>query len=86
MELELPDVFLLTDYRQTKRIKLQLTKLSSATKNAHLAIDTDNASYLKITIKDQALNILRLQAEGKTSMHIKQFLQGNKINENYKIL
>ena len=69
-----------------KRIKVQLTKLSSVTKNTHLSIDTDNVSYLKINVRDQSLNILRLQAEGKTSMNIKQFLQGNKINSNFKIL
>lgn len=79
--------FLLQDDNgDNKRIKLQLTKLSPATKSIPLSIDTDNASYLKINIRDQSLNILRLQAEGKTSMNIKQFLQGNKINSNFKIL
>ena len=74
------------DKGHNKRIKLQLTKLSPTTKSTHLSIDTDNASYLKINIKNESLNILRLQAEGKTSMNIKQFLKGNKINSNFKIL
>ena len=74
------------DKGNNKRIKLQLTTLSTVTKTAYLSIDTDNDSYLKINVKDQSLNILRLQAEGKTSMNIKQFLQGNKINSNFKVL
>ncbi|MDC0204668.1 formyltransferase family protein [Flavobacteriales bacterium] len=79
--------FLLQDDKgKNKRIKLQLTKLSPVTKTAHLSIDTDNSSYLKINVKDLSLNILRLQIEGKTSMNIKQFLQGNKINRNFKVL
>jgi len=79
--------FLLQDDKgNNKRIKLQLTTLSTVTKTAYLSIDTDNDSYLKINVKDQSLNILRLQAEGKTSMNIKQFLQGNKINSNFKVL
>ena len=79
--------FLLQDSNgDNKRIKLQLTRLSSAKKNSRLFIETDNNSYLKINIKDQTLDILRIQPEGKKSMTIKQFLQGNKINSKFKLL
>jgi len=72
--------------RKDKRIKLQLTKIESTTKTNRLAIDTDNKSYFTITLGDKALSILNLQAEGKNPMSIAQFLQGNKLNENFKIL
>jgi len=79
--------FLLQDENgNSKRIKLQLTKLLPSTKTSQLSIDTDNISYLKINVRNQSLNILRLQVEGKTSMNINQFLQGHKINSNSKIL
>ena len=79
--------FLLEDDNgNKKRIKVQLTSLSPSSKNTYLSIDTDNFSYFKINLKDQSLNILRLQPEGKKSMNIKQFLQGNKINNKFKIL
>ena len=69
-----------------KRIKLQLTRLTPSTNNIRLSIDTDNNSYLKINIKNQALDVLRLQPEGKKSMTIKQYLKGNKINSQFNVL
>ena len=79
--------FLLQDDKgKNKRIKLQLTRVSKATNDIHLSIDTDNNSYLKINLQDKALDILRLQSEGKKSMTIKQFLNGNKLNSNFKVL
>ena len=68
-----------------KRIKLHLSKVISTDSNDILSIKTDNKTYLHIITKKNAIAILNLQAEGKNPMTIQQFLQGNKINENFII-
>lgn len=69
-----------------KRIKVHLSKVVSTQSNNVLSIKTDNKTYLHITTCKDAISILNLQAEGKNPMTIQQFLQGNKINKNDKIL
>ena len=69
-----------------KRIKVHLSEVISCESNTQLSIKTDNKTYLHIMTKINAISILNLQAEGKNPMTIQQFLQGNKINMNDKIL
>jgi len=69
-----------------KRIKVHLSEVVSTQSDDLLSIKTDNKTYLHIVTSKNAISILNLQAEGKNPMSIQQFLQGNKINENYKIL
>ncbi len=78
--------FLEDDRGKKRRIKLHLTELEKTKEKNHLSIKTDNISFMKIIIKDKSLSILRLHPEGKSPMSIKEFLQGNKINDNYKLL
>jgi methionyl-tRNA formyltransferase len=68
-----------------KRIKLHLSEVVSNNSDKLLSIKTDNKTYLHIITNKNAIAILNLQAEGKNPMTIKQFLQGNKINENFLI-
>ena len=67
-----------------KRIKLHLSEVVSNNPDK-LSIKTDNKTYLHSITNKNAIAILNLQAEGKNPMTIKQFLQGNKINENFLI-
>jgi methionyl-tRNA formyltransferase len=69
-----------------RRIKIHLSEVVSTQSDNLLSIKTDNKTYLHIVTSTNAISILNLQAEGKNPMTIQQFLQGNKINENYKIL
>ena len=69
-----------------KRIKIHLSEVVSTQSDNLLSIKTDNKTYLHIITSKNAISILNLQAEGKNPMTIQQFLQGNKMNENYKIL
>ncbi len=69
-----------------KRIKLHLSEVVRSNSENRLSIKTDNKTYLHISTKENKIAILNLQAEGKNPMTIQQFLQGNKINENYKVL
>ena len=68
-----------------KRIKLHLSEVVSNNSDKLLSIKTDNKTYLNIITKKNVISILNLQAEGKNPMTIQQFLQGNKINENFLI-
>ena len=68
-----------------KRIKLHLSEVVSNNSDKLLSIKTDNKTYLHIITNMNAISILNLQAEGKNPMTIQQFLQGNKINENFLI-
>ena len=68
-----------------KRIKLHLSEVVSNNSDKLLSIKTDNKTYLHIITKKNVISILNLQAEGKNPMTIQQFLQGNKINENFLI-
>ena len=72
--------------KETKRIKIQLTKTEIRTEKSLKNIDTDNHSYFRIGVKNHWLYILHLQMEGKKPMTIKEFLNGYKINENCKII
>ena len=69
-----------------KRIKLHLSEVISSSSKDVLTVKTDNKTYLHIITTKHAIAVLNLQAEGKNPMTIQQFLQGNKINNNYKIL
>ena len=69
-----------------KRIKLHLSEEVSNNSDKLLSIKTDNKTYLHINTKKNAIAILNLQTEGKNPMTIQQFLQGNKINNNFTIL
>jgi methionyl-tRNA formyltransferase len=69
-----------------KRIKLHLSEVVSNNSDKLLSIKTDNKTYLHIITNMNAISILNLQAEGKNPMTIQQFLQGNKINNNFTIL
>ena len=69
-----------------KRIKLHLSEEVSNSSDKLLSIKTDNKTYLHINTKKNAIAILNLQAEGKNPMTVQQFLQGNKINNNFTIL
>ena len=69
-----------------KRIKVHLSEIVSTHKDSLLTIKTDNKTYLHIVTSENAISILNLQAEGKKPMTIQQFLLGNKINKNNKIL
>ena len=68
-----------------KRIKLHLSEVVNNNSDKHLSIKTDNKTYLHIITNMNAISILNLQAEGKNPMTIQQFLQGNKINEDFLI-
>ena len=66
-----------------KRIKLHLSEIISTKSDEFMSIKTDNKTYLHIITNKNAIAILNLQAEGKNPMTIDQFLQGNKINEEF---
>ena len=68
-----------------KRIKLHLSEVVSSNSDKLHSIKTDYKTYLHIITNKNAIAILNLQAEGKNPMTIQQFLQGNKINENFLI-
>ncbi len=68
-----------------KRIKLHLSEVVSNNSDKLLSIKTDNKTYLHIITNMNAISILNLQSEGKNPISIQQFLQGNKINENFLI-
>ena len=68
-----------------KRVKIQKSEITEI-KNKNLKIDSDNISYLNINFDHHALSIQHLQIEGKNPMNIKQFLQGNKIDDSIKFL
>jgi methionyl-tRNA formyltransferase len=78
--------FILQDDKEIpKRIKLHLSEEVSNNSDKLLSIQTDNKTYLHIITNKNAIAILNLQVEGKNPMTIQQFLQGNKINENFLI-
>ena len=69
-----------------KRIKVHLSEVVSTQSGNLLDIKTDNKTYFHIITSKNSVSILNLQAEGKNPMTIEQFLQGNKIKENDKVL
>lgn len=79
--------FILEDDNQNqKRVKIHLTEVIKGCKVNCNLIQTDNKSYLYIATKENLLSVLNLQMEGKKPMTIQKFLQGNKLNENFKVL
>lgn len=78
--------FIIEDKNQKqKRVKLHLTEIIQGDINKG-TIETDNKSYLHIGTKESLISILILQMEGKKPMKIQDFLQGNKLNKNFKVL
>ena len=71
-------------YLNNKRIKVQKSSICEKINDSKI-IDTDNKTYLNINFSQKALSLEMIQIEGKKPMLIKQFLQGNKINENDQI-
>ena len=71
-------------YLNNKRIKVQKSSICEKINDSKF-IDTDNKNYLNINFSQKALSLEMIQIEGKKPMLIKQFLQGNKINENDQI-
>ena len=71
-------------YLNNKRIKIQKSSICEKINDSKI-IDTDNKTYLNINFSEKALSLEMIQIEGKKPMQIKQFLQGNKINENDQI-
>jgi methionyl-tRNA formyltransferase len=78
--------FLEDNANNQKRIKIHLTEVIKSESNDLLRIKTDNKTYLHIITNKDVIAILNLQVEGKNYMTIQQFLQGNKITENHKIV
>lgn len=78
--------FYLVEKDNKKRVKVHLSKVLESKSEKMLEIQTDNKNYLHIITKKDAISILNLQVEGKKSMSIQQFLQGNKINKNHKVI
>ena len=69
-----------------KRIKVLLTEIIDSESNNSLQIKSDNKTYLNIVTLKNEISIKNLQMEGKKPMTIKQFLQGNKITKDHKII
>ena len=78
--------YLVNEHNQQKRIKLHLTKVVKSDSHTLPNIRTDNKTYLHVMTNNDAIEILNLQVEGKKPMTIQQFLQGNKITQNHKII
>jgi len=77
--------FEIHDEKEVKRIKVQKSEIVEI-KNRNAKIDTDNSTYLNINLNNKALSIKNLQMQGKNPMNIKQFLQGNKIKDSFKLI
>ena len=67
-----------------KRVKIQKSSIVEIV-NKERYLDTDNKNYLNVNFKDKALSLEIIQPEGKKPMSIKQFLQGNKIDNSDNI-
>ncbi len=78
--------FFLENSGKQKRIKLHLTEVVKSESDDLLHIKTDNKTYLHIITNKGSISLLNLQVEGKNTMTIQQFLQGNKITKNHKIV
>ena len=68
------------------RTKILLSKFEKKTNNIIGSLETDNSSFLKINLSEGSILIEKLQIAGKKSMNTSQFLVGNKIDLNWKIL
>ena len=79
--------FILQDEKGVqKRIKIHLSSVIKSDSKKLTSIKTDNKSYLNIVTSNNEISILNLQVEGKNPMTIEQFLQGNKVTNNHKVL
>jgi len=72
--------------KNTKRIKLHLTEVIKSDQTDLVSLKTDNKTYLHVITKKNTVAILNLQVEGKRTMSIQQFLQGNKITQFHRLL
>ena len=66
-------------FLNSKRVKIQKSSIVEIV-NKERYLDTDNKNYLNVNFKYKALSLEIIQPEGKKPMNIKQFLQGNKID------
>ena len=66
-------------FLNSKRVKIQKSSIVEII-NKERYLDTDNKNYLNVNFKNNALSLEIIQPEGKKPMNIKQFLQGNKID------
>ena len=66
-------------FLNSKRVKIQKSSIVEIV-NKERYLDTDNKNYLNVNFKNNALSLEIIQPEGKKPMNIKQFLQGNKID------
>ncbi|MFL2576715.1 MAG: methionyl-tRNA formyltransferase [Flavobacteriales bacterium] len=66
-------------FLNSKRVKIQKSSIVEIV-NKERYLDTDNKNYLNVNFKNKALSLEIIQPEGKKPMNIKQFLQGNKID------
>ena len=66
-------------FLNSKRVKIQKSSIVEIV-NKERYLDTDNKNYLNVNFKDKALSLEIIQPEGKKPMNIKEFLQGNKID------
>lgn len=69
-----------------KRIKVFLTEIINSDSHNFLQIKTDNKTYLNIVTSNNEISIKNMQLEGKKPMTIQQFLHGNKITQDHKII
>ena len=68
-----------------KRCKIIHSSFSKKTTNNIGEIDTDNQNYLKVNLREGSIYINKIQLSGKKIMSIKEFLLGNKIDDQWKI-
>tara|TARA_B100000902_G_scaffold70377_1_gene76128 strand:+ start:9884 stop:10861 length:978 start_codon:yes stop_codon:yes gene_type:complete len=69
-----------------KKIRMKLLQSRFSISKHSMAIGsllTDNKSKLKVAVIDGFISILKLQAEGKKPMSIKDFLSGNNIKDSF---
>ena len=76
--------YLVIENEKKIRIKLLLSRLTISEHSMPIGkLLTDNKSKLKVAVIDGFINILKLQAEGKKPMSIKDFLSGYNIKDSF---
>jgi methionyl-tRNA formyltransferase len=76
--------YLVIENEKKIRIKLLLSRFSISKHSMPIgSLLTDNKSKLKVAVIDGFISILKLQAEGKKPMSIKNFLSGNNIKDSF---
>ena len=83
-----PGAWCILQVSKTKKIhtKILLSKFHKSTNNNLMSMETDNKSFLKINLLSGSIFIEKIQVAGKKAMNISDFLSGNKIDENWKII